>query len=99
MNESGSYMAYCKGMLERNQTVPAIPSWAIMDSQFVRKYMLAGSMPGARKPASWFEQGYLRKADSLEELADMIQMDSTALDATVQRRYLPRQECSARRDQ
>lgn len=85
MNESGSYMAYCKGMLERNQTVPAIPSWAIMDSQFVRKYMLAGSMPGARKPASWFEQGYLRKADSLEELADMIQMDSTALDATVQR--------------
>ena len=35
MNEGGSYMAYCKGMLERNRTVPAVPSWAIMDSQFI----------------------------------------------------------------
>ena len=33
MNESGSYMTYCQGMLARNKTVPAVPSWAIMDSQ------------------------------------------------------------------
>ena len=28
MNEGGSYMAYRQGMLERNKTVPAVPSWA-----------------------------------------------------------------------
>ena len=28
MNEGGSYMAYCKAMLERNKTVSAVPSWA-----------------------------------------------------------------------
>jgi 3-oxosteroid 1-dehydrogenase len=38
MNEGGSYMAYCKGMLERNETVPAVPSWAVFDSQYMDQY-------------------------------------------------------------
>ncbi|RYE64665.1 MAG: FAD-dependent oxidoreductase [Oxalobacteraceae bacterium] len=85
MNEAGSYMAYCRGMLERDRTVPAVPSWAIMDAQFMRNYMLAGSMPGAKKPASWFEQGFLHKADTLEELAATIDVDAAVLRATVDR--------------
>ncbi|WP_284258198.1 FAD-dependent oxidoreductase [Acidocella aquatica] len=85
MNEAGSYMTYCQGMLERNRTVPAIPSWAIFDSQFIRKYMLAGTMPGANKPARWFTDGFLKKADMLEELADMVQIEPAALQATVER--------------
>jgi 3-oxosteroid 1-dehydrogenase len=85
MNEAGSYMAYCKGMLERHRSVPAVPSWAIMDQQFMRSYMLAGTMPGSRKPASWFEQGFLKKADTIEELAGLIRIDPHALRATVDR--------------
>src|SRR3546814_9853676 len=46
MNEGGSYMAYCKAMLERDKTVPAVPSWAIFDNQYMAKYMLAGTMTG-----------------------------------------------------
>jgi len=85
MNEAGSYMAYCRGMLERNRTVPAIPSWAILDSQFIRNYMLAGSMPGANKPDSWFDQGFLKKAATIEELASLIKADPAALRHTVDR--------------
>jgi 3-oxosteroid 1-dehydrogenase len=85
MNEAGSYMAYCKGMLERSRMVPASPSWAIFDSQFIRRYMFAGTMAGANKPASWFEQGYLRKADSIEELARLLKIDPAALRGTVDR--------------
>ncbi len=85
MNEGGSYMAYCKGMLERNREVPAVPSWAIMDQQFMKQYMLAGSMPGSKKPAEWFESGFLKKADSIEELAALIKIDPAALVATVER--------------
>ncbi len=85
MNEGGSYMAYCKGMLERNRAVPAVPSWAIMDRQFIESSMLAGSMPGANKPAAWFESGFLKKADSLEELAVLINIPPAALLATVDR--------------
>ncbi len=85
MNESGSYMAYCRGMLERNRTVPAIPSWAIMDSQFIKNYMLANTMPGAKKPTKWFEEGYLRKADTIEALAEMLKIPPAALRGTVDR--------------
>ena len=85
MNEAGSYMAYCKGMLERNRDVPAVPSWAIMDSQFMKNYMLAGTMPGAKKPANWFESGFLKRADTIEALAAMIEVKPAALSATVDR--------------
>lgn len=85
MNEAGSYMAYCKGMLERHRVVPAVPSWGIMDEQFMRKYMLAGTMPGSKKPARWFEQGFLKKADNIENLAAMIRMEPAVLRGTIER--------------
>ncbi len=83
MNEGGSYMAYCRGMLERNKTVPAVPSWAIFDSQYMDKYMLAGTMPGSAKPQEWYDKGYLKKADSLSELAAQVDVDAQVLEATV----------------
>ena len=85
MNEGGSYMAYCKGMLERNKTIPAVPSWAIFDSQYLRKYMLAGTMPGSRKPDSWRKEGYLRQADTIAELATLLGVEPESLTATVAR--------------
>ena len=85
MNEGGSYMAYCKGMLERNKRVPAVPSWAIFDQQYISKYMLAGRMPGSRKPQSWIEEGYLHKAGTVEDLARQIKIDPAALKGTVER--------------
>jgi 3-oxosteroid 1-dehydrogenase len=85
MNEGGSYMAYCKGMLERNKVVPAIPSWAVFDSQYIRNYMLAGTLPGANKPKEWFDSGYLKKADTIEALAVQLNIDPTTLKSTVQR--------------
>jgi 3-oxosteroid 1-dehydrogenase len=69
MNEGGSYMLFCQQMLERHKTVPAVPSWMIMDSRFMRRYMLADTMPGSRKPEAWFDSGFLKKADTIEDLA------------------------------
>ncbi len=85
MNEGGSYMAYAKGMLERHRSVPAVPSWAVFDSQYLRKYMLAGTMPGGRKPQRWYDEGYLQKADTLAELAQRLGMVPETLQATVER--------------
>jgi 3-oxosteroid 1-dehydrogenase len=85
MSEGGSYMAYCKTMLERNKRVPAVPSWAVFDSQYVRKYMLAGTMPGSEKPQRWYDSGYLKKADSIEALARQLNVDAATLQATVGR--------------
>ncbi len=85
MNESGSYMTYCQGMLARNKTVPAVPSWAIMDSQFMKNYSLITPMPGGRKPQSWYDSGFLKKADSIEELAGLLKIDPAVLRGTVDR--------------
>lgn len=85
MNEGGSYMAYAKGMLLRNQTVPAIPSWAVLDSQYMAKYMLAGTMPGKRKRANWIQAGFLKEAGSIEELAEQMGVNPQTLASTVHR--------------
>jgi 3-oxosteroid 1-dehydrogenase len=84
-NEGGSYMAYCKGMMERDKSVPAVPSFAVFDSSFMRSYMLGGTMPGSRKPQRWFDEGYLRKADTIEALARAIGAPPANLVATVAR--------------
>jgi 3-oxosteroid 1-dehydrogenase len=85
MNEGGSYMAYCKAMLERNETVPAVPSWAVFDNQYMRNYMLAGTMPGSQKPQRWYDEGYLRKADTIEEMARKLNIEPATLKRTVER--------------
>jgi 3-oxosteroid 1-dehydrogenase len=85
MNEGGSYMAYCKAMVERNQEVPAVPSWAVFDSQYMRKYMLAGTLPGSSKPRNWYDSGYLRKAHTIEELARQLKIEPATLKATIER--------------
>ena len=85
MSEGGSYMAYCKGMLERNKSVPAVPSWAVFDAQYLRKYLLAGTMPGTKKPQRWYDEGYLKTADTLEGLAGSLKIDPATLKATVER--------------
>lgn len=82
MNEACSYMEYCQNMLKRND---AVPSWAVFDSQYIEKYMLAGSMPGKKKPQSWFDEGYLKTADSVEALAGQIAVAPETLKATVER--------------
>ena len=84
-NECGSYMEFCQGMLARNQSTPAVPSWMIMDSQFIGDHMLANTMPGANKPAAWFEQGYLKKGDTIEALAEACGMDPARLKANTER--------------
>jgi len=84
MNEGGSYMAFCKGMIERDDQVPAIPSWAIMDSQFMEKYWLADKQ-GGRIPHKWRETGYLKEANTIEDLAKQIDVDPAKLKGTIDR--------------
>ncbi|SER22900.1 3-oxosteroid 1-dehydrogenase [Solimonas aquatica] len=84
-NEASPHPEFSRQMLLRNRSVPANPSWMIFDSQYLRTYMLAGTLPGARKPQPWFEQNVLRKADSLAALAGQCGLDAQALAATVQR--------------
>jgi 3-oxosteroid 1-dehydrogenase len=85
LNEGGSYMEYGQNMLRRDKDVPAIPSWMIVDDQYMSRYMFSGTMPGSKKPQDWFDSGFLKKANTIADLALQCGLDPAALRATVDR--------------
>jgi 3-oxosteroid 1-dehydrogenase len=84
MNESASYVDCGHWQYERNQKVPAIPAWLIMDSRH-RKYYLFGMMPPGMTPKAVFESGMMVKANTLEELAQACGIDAKGLGETAAR--------------
>ncbi len=85
MREACSYVEVSRGILQRNGEAPAIPSWLVLDSRFLATYPLAGDMRGRKKPKAWFEQNFLRRGDTLAELATACDIDPARLAATVER--------------
>jgi 3-oxosteroid 1-dehydrogenase len=85
LNESQSYMSFCQQQLARHEQVPAIPSYWIYDQAYDDKYMVCGQMAGAKKPKAWIESGFLKRADTIEELARQLDVDPAALKNTVDR--------------
>ena len=85
MNEGGSYMLFCQGQLERHKTVPAVPSWVVFDSQYTRRYMVCETMPGSAKPKVWYDTKFLRKGDTIEELAAACGLPADNLKATTEK--------------
>lgn len=83
--EACSHAEFSHRMMERNKIAPASPSWMIFDSQYLAKYMLAGTMPGAKKPASWTEENFLRRGDTVEALAANCGIDAATLKASIER--------------
>lgn len=80
-NEANSSIEFCSKMRE----LDAVPCWMIFDSQFISTHMLAGTMAGAKKPQAWYDSQFLRKADTLQELATLCDIEPPALTATVER--------------
>jgi 3-oxosteroid 1-dehydrogenase len=83
--EGGSYSEFCAGMLKRNQTTPAVPSWMIVDSQHLRNYFFLGTLPGSKKPQAWYDQGFLRQAPTIRALAEACKIPPERLEATIER--------------
>ncbi len=84
VNESTSYVAVGIAMYERQKTVPAVPSFAILDSRHRQFYIWGGRKPRSTPP-EWFSSGYMVKADSIEDLARACGLDPKALRGTVER--------------
>jgi 3-oxosteroid 1-dehydrogenase len=47
--------------------------------------MFAGTMPGAEKPRRWLDEGYLKSADNVEDLAKLLEIEPETLRATIDR--------------
>jgi 3-oxosteroid 1-dehydrogenase len=85
MNEGGSYELYCENMRKRDETVGAIPSYAIFDRQYTALYKVADIYIDKAVPPAWLEQNYIHRADTIEVLATSIGIDPARLAKTVSR--------------
>jgi 3-oxosteroid 1-dehydrogenase len=72
-------------MCEKNKEgAVTIPAHFIIDQRFRSKYII-GLIPPGWTPKRFLESGYIKKADTLEELAEQSGIEPTALVSTVKR--------------
>ena len=83
-NEAASYMEVGREQYARNQTVPALPAWLILDARNRRRYPYGTALP-MQTPKGWISSGFLKKAGSLGELASQCGIDAEQLTKTVHR--------------
>ena len=82
VNEANSYLEVCKAQLERNHTVKAVPAWIIFDDAFRKRYAFGKGRPGVI-PEAWFESGDVKRADTIEGLAEACGIDAAGLRRTI----------------
>lgn len=89
-NESNSYVEVTKAMYANE----AVPAWLIFDDKYRRNHVWAQGLPKlgqftsvlpGRMPAEFVSNGWIKKADSIEGLADQMDVDPATLATTVQR--------------
>ena len=88
-NESQNYMAFQKDLFKTHtQEHPNAPAWHVFDATFRENFMVGPLMTKAMKPDSqipkkWFDEGFVAKADTIRELADMLGIDADGLEETI----------------
>jgi succinate dehydrogenase/fumarate reductase flavoprotein subunit len=83
-NESMDYVLAGQTMYTRNEQVGAIPSYIIFDQRYRNRYPFGANLPG-RTPRELLENGYFKRADTIHNLAKLIDVPPEALTATVTR--------------
>ncbi|TFC54681.1 MULTISPECIES: FAD-binding protein [unclassified Cryobacterium] len=81
-NESQSYIDFGHDMIEHHRQTPTIPSWLIVDVRHRRRYLFSPLLMGGKALRA---NGIVVTADTLEELADRLNIDPGALRTTVER--------------
>ena len=86
MNEALPYVEAVHEIYKGEQTgVSHVPAWMIIDQRYRNRYLFAGLSPRQPFPGRWYKHGTIKKADTLEALADQIDVPADALRATVDR--------------
>jgi len=85
VNEAVSYHEFTRAMYRSDKAVPTIPAMLICDRRFIWKYGLGIVRPHTLMLKPFIKSGYLHVANSLEELAGSIGVNSSGLRETVAR--------------
>ena len=86
MNEALPYVEAVHEIYKGEATgVPHVPSWLVIDQRYRNRYLFAGLSPRQPFPGRWYKHGTVTRADTLDALADQIDVPAQALRATVDR--------------
>jgi 3-oxosteroid 1-dehydrogenase len=80
-NESNSYVEVGKAMYANK----AVPCWLIFDEGYVQRYAATSNPLKRGLPQEVIDSGAIRRAETVEELADLIGVDPVGLNQTVAR--------------
>ena len=84
-NESASYVEIGESIFKcQAENGKAVPCWVIFDARNRAWYPWGASPPGVT-PKEWIETGYMRKADTLDDLAMQCGVDADGLKEAVER--------------
>ncbi len=85
-NEAASYVEVVHAMYAQHSAeTPHIPAFFIMDQRFRNKYIFGILFPMQPIPKNYLESGYLKRADTVAELAQRCGIDAQNLTATIER--------------
>ncbi|MDC7817850.1 FAD-dependent oxidoreductase [Pseudomonas sp. BLCC-B112] len=84
VNEADGYYDYTAAMVEAVPAGEEVASWLICDHRFQRRYGLGYARPFPLPVGHLVRNGYLQRADSIQELARRCGIDPQGLAATVQ---------------
>lgn len=86
VNEADSYHDFVRAMFRAHDAAPSIPAWLVCDRSFIRDYGIGLVRPGtgSRGIKRYIANGYLKRAETLMELASRIGVDGKNLLRTVQ---------------
>jgi len=84
-NEANSYHDFMQGLLAATPAGQAPEAWLVCDHAFIRYYGLGAVKPAPMPLGPWLKNGYLKRGQTLAELAQACGIDAQGLQATVQR--------------
>jgi 3-oxosteroid 1-dehydrogenase len=86
LNEAAPYHEFVDNMHSHHQkTNDAIPSWIVIDATAKSRYIFTGLFPGQAFPKSWIENGIVKSAQTIEDLAEQMNVPPENLVDTVER--------------
>ncbi|WP_296602852.1 3-oxosteroid 1-dehydrogenase [Nocardioides sp.] len=86
MNEALPYVEAVHEIYRGEATgVGHVPAWMIIDQRYRNRYLFAGLSPRQPFPGRWYKNGTVKKAATVEELAQQIDVPPDALAETIAR--------------
>jgi len=86
MNEALPYVEAVHEIYKGEATgVGHVPAWMIIDQRYRNRYLFAGLSPRQPFPGRWYKEGVIKKAETVEALAEQIDVPAEELQATLDR--------------